>query len=110
MSVLRERGQASFEMILVTAVIFILIIIILNNYVEVQDSTVAVSILKARTLEKLGAEDGFYYIEKIDSLEDEGGISLTIAIRPAPPPLDFAEIENEIAANTKYETATVIMG
>ncbi|MFH1544753.1 MAG: hypothetical protein ABIE23_01500 [archaeon] len=103
---LTSKGQTSFEMLLVVALIISIAILILGNYFELDDSTIALAVLKTRTVEKLAEEDSLYVIKKIDYVEQASN-KIDLNISTFPPDLDSypdaEEIASEIASKTSYD-------
>lgn len=104
-----SKGQTSFEMLLVVALVISIGIFILGNYFELDDSTMALAILKTRTVEKLAEEDSLYVIKKIDYVEQASN-KIDLNISTFPPDLDSypddedgEEIASEIASKTAYD-------
>lgn len=106
------KGQASFEVILVTVIVVALTIFILTYFFNVFDSTAAVTITKLDAVEKINALDSFHEIKKISFTESSDGktISLTIDVEPnitAPETVDFSDTKDKIKSQTKYTTANI---
>jgi len=104
-----RKGQASLEMIIISAAVIILVAMIAGYFLEVKDSTAAIAIAKKGLVEAMDEQGHFYIVEKIDFMQDiTGKIFLNAKISPgfnAGDELDGAVcnvIAQEIIDNTKY--------
>ena len=63
---MNQKGQLSFEFLLLTLVIFSLAIVIAGYHFAEQDTTNAMLIAKSETLSWLAGQDEFRYIENVN--------------------------------------------
>ena len=114
---LKEKGQASFEFLLITLFILIVTLLVLNAWFSISDETNAILFLKTKTVEKLNQADQFYALRKIEidaSQSTPENLYLTVFITPATFKANesalASEIEgfgSELAAKTKYDSVNV---
>ncbi|MEW6294759.1 MAG: hypothetical protein AB1467_00490 [Candidatus Diapherotrites archaeon] len=64
-----SKGQSSMEMLLVTVAVISISIYILGNYLDLNDSTFAIAMLKADSVQKLNDLNSYYVIRKIDFVQ-----------------------------------------
>jgi hypothetical protein len=64
---IERKGQSSFEMVIIAAIVVVLTFTSLSYLPRIATSTGAISILKGEILEEISKYDRFYFIESIDS-------------------------------------------
>jgi len=101
-----QRGQSSFEIVLVTVFILAVVVAIMGYYFNIHDSTIAMSIAKSELLDIMNSRGEFYFIERID-FEEVGltGINVLVVTDPNTfnlTPQEKQELEKKIYDNTKY--------
>tara|TARA_Y100000310_G_scaffold345396_1_gene464446 strand:- start:11848 stop:12201 length:354 start_codon:yes stop_codon:yes gene_type:complete len=106
-----KKGQVSFEILMLTAVILATVIWVGSYYLSIKDSTLALQVTKIHTLGKIGASGETYKIDKIDFIETEDD-KITIEIMTSPDDFDCSEFDSVdltqiIQTNTKYLTVTL---
>lgn len=79
---MNQKGQLSFEFLLITLVIFSLVIIIAGYHFAEQNTTNAMLIAKSETLRWLSEKNEFYYINKVNF--DAATNTLTIVLSDNP--------------------------
>lgn len=99
---MNQKGQLSFEMLLITLVIFSFVIIIAGYHFMEQDTTNAMLIAKSETLSWLAEKERFYYIEKINF--NVGDNELTIKLSDTFSDIDKTELVGRV--KTKVENLT----
>jgi len=112
---LNNKGQSSFEILLIAAVIIILSMTVVSKFFSISDSFTAMAILKDACLEKISSSDvkEFHAIQKIDySVPAAGKIEMIVYFNPAfvPPsncPFSVSEVSSLIQSKTKYSTVTI---
>jgi len=110
-----NKGQASFEVMMVAVVVIALTIFLLTYFFNVFDSTTALTITKLDAIEKINALDSFHEIKKISftELADGKTISLTIIVEPKILPQEnfddtnFNDTKSKISNQTKYTIVTI---
>ena len=116
MSQLSRYAQVSFELIVIFGAVIGIVSIILASYVVIKDSTVALIIVKEKTIEKLSLDDfsAMVYIDQINFTEtppDTIEIDVTLSSNSAEmPPVFITEIQNEVRLRTKYDFVTITYG
>ena len=109
----KNKGQVSFEVLLLTAIVFATAIWVSSYYFQIRDSTLALQLTKVHTIEQIEAKDGKFTISNMDFREDPtDNTSITMEVGVEPNTFDctelaFAEIASQIVAETKYETVTI---
>jgi len=104
MSMFHDRGQSSMEMLLVTVAVISISIYILGNYLDLNDSTFAIAMLKADSVQKLNDLNSYYVIRKIDFVQataNDGNFNIITA----PNTLVYLDLGN---AGDKIKTRTKI--
>jgi len=107
---LNNKGQASFEVLLIAAVIIILSLTVVSKFFSLSDSFTAMAILKESCLEKVGSSSEFHSIQKIDySIPTPGQIDLTVYFKPvfASCPIDVMAVSSSIKNNTRYAAVNI---
>ena len=110
---LSERGQASFEILLLTAIVFASVIWVSGHYLEIRDSTLSLQMAKIHTLSQIDKSDNAMVIENLDFEESVDGTSITINIGVSDSwdcgdnDFNSSGLASNIINNTKY-TATSI--
>ena len=102
-----NKGQSSFEMLIGAVVIMALAIFILNNYLSLSDSTVALSIMKVEAIKELSKKSELVTLDKITFTEDLATkvITFDIITNPATTPpidLDLNQAINIVETKTKF--------
>jgi hypothetical protein len=108
---LNRRGQVSFEILLLTAIIFTMAIWISSYYFLIKDNTLAMQLAKIHALKQIGEDESgtLYTIAKIgfkEIPEPAEELILEIDTRPADfPASGFAcgELQATVSENTKYK-------
>ncbi len=110
---LREKGQVSFEILLLTAIVFASVIWVSGYYLEIKDSTLALQMTKIHAISQIGKSDNQHVLEKLEFTEIAADkINLTIdvpGLNCTPGQFDAATLKSEIMANTKYTTVNIIL-
>ena len=113
---LKNKGQVSFEVLLITAIIFAMVIWVSSYYLQIRDSTLALQLTKIHTIKQIEAADGKFTISNMDFREDLGDntiVTMEIGIEPSTTAWDCATefyhtvLCNQIIDETKYETVTI---
>jgi len=110
---LNKYAQVSFELIVIFGAVIGIVSMILASYVVVKDSTVALIIVKEKTIEKLSLDDfsAMVYIDQISFTEtppDTIAIDVTLSSNSAEMlPAFITEIQNEVMLRTKYDFVTI---
>lgn len=103
---LKEKGQISFEILLLTTVVFSAAIWVSSYYLSIKDPTLAMQLTKIHTLKQIEASSGSYIIQKIDFEEQSGAITLKINTIGEPTfqctEMDADDLKVVIAKSTKY--------
>ncbi len=105
-----NKGQTSFEMLLVAVLSIGIAIFVLGSYIEFGDATTALTIMKAEVLEKLQDKEEVYVIQKIDFSEAGNTITFNITTKPSDivaGDLDLSEAVNRIKKRTKYDSVII---
>ncbi len=106
---LNTRGQVSFEILLITMVVFTATIWVSSYYFAIKDSTLAMQLTKIHALKQIEESDSLYTIEKID-FEEQSETEINLTLKSCPnsiPRFDTSTIQDKIAANTKYTAVSV---
>ena len=110
---MNQKGQLSFEFLLLALIIFSLAIIIAGYHFAEQDTTNAMLIAKSEILSEINKADSFAYIKAPGiqtAIPAVGEIELSISLSENPG-IDIAlteiDIANKIVANTNFNTASV---
>ncbi len=106
---LNKKGQVSFELLMLTAIIFVTAIWTSGYYLDIKDSTLAIQLSKAQSILEIEEEDDLYTIEKIEFVEvTNEQIDITVRFCPDST-IDFDEgaLATKITQNTKYTTANI---
>ncbi len=118
---LNKKGQTSFELAIITVFIITGSILTIGKYFEVQDSTLAMTLLKNHALKTLQEEENFYFIKKINEPTiSTNTITLKIVLGTTPPDEVKQRIANKltngsnsvkkiIEQKTKYETVNILV-
>ena len=109
---MRNKGQSSFEMLIGAVVIIALAIFILNNYLSLSDSTIALSIMKVETIKELNKKPELITLDKITFTENIAikEITFDILLNPATNPpidLDLNSAIQIVQNKTKYENVEI---
>ncbi|MDO8538772.1 MAG: hypothetical protein Q7S21_07890 [archaeon] len=109
---MQNKGQSSFEMLIGAVVIIALAVFILNNYLTLSDSTIALSIMKVETIKELNKQPELITLDKITFTEKlaEKEITFDIILNPAVDPpvaLDLSQAVTIIQDKTKYENVEI---
>ncbi len=113
---MNNKGQSSFEILLIAAVIIILSLTVVSKFFSISDSFTAMAILKEASLEKLSSSDvkEFHAIQKIGySIPNPGQIDLTVYFTPSFNPFsesELTEIKTKIRSpKTRFATVNIIV-
>ena len=104
---MNSKGQVSFEVLLITMIIFIMVLGIANYYLAIADSTLAMQLAKVDALDKISASGETCSIEKIDFTESGTNLALTIKTDCSFTAADFSKTIDRIKNKTKYDTVTI---
>ncbi|MDP6671120.1 MAG: hypothetical protein QGI60_04875 [archaeon] len=110
---LSESGQSSFEILLLTAIVFAGVIWVSGHYLDIRDSTLSLQMAKIHTLSQIGKSDDALVIENLDFEESVDGTSITIRIDVADllwdcgNDLNYTGLAANIVNNTDYASATI---
>lgn len=108
---LNKKAQVSFEVLLITAIVFAMAIWVSSYYLEIKDSTLALQFTKIHTLKQIENSPNTYTIEKID-FEETAADAILLKINTSPN--DFQcdgfspeELAQTITNNSKYTAAAI---
>jgi len=111
-----QKGQSSFEVIMVTLTVVAISTFILGNFFQLSDQTMALAILKADVIEQLDKNQEFYVLKKINYAQDtdkEIDFELIIVddtINQNPICfMDLNSAANKIFNNTKYNDIEIFV-
>ena len=107
--VMNNKGQGAIELMLLSVVILVLAVLVLGMFLNFNDSTIAVSILKAETINELDSNyNQAFWIKSIDFEESMTGkeIVFDIIISPNTTPAN----ETSITANLNSKVPKLILG
>jgi hypothetical protein len=112
---LSESGQVSFEILLLTAIVFASAIWVSGYYLEIRDSTLSLQMAKIHTMSQIEKSDEAMVIENLDFEESVDGTSITIRIGVSDAPswtcsdtdLNSSGLASTIINNTKYTATTI---
>ena len=108
---MNKKGQVSFEMLLITTVVFVVTIAIIGYHFAEQDTTTAMMIAKGELLSEFSDESVLCIIEKIDYSRTADTIQLDVKIKnyiagdTCDP--DVSEIQTKIVDSTNFTTAVL---
>ncbi|MFA4907193.1 MAG: hypothetical protein WC602_02900 [archaeon] len=103
-----HKGQSSFELILVTAVVIFVAIGVLTIAAKENNITTALAIVKAQAINKLNEAPRNYLITKIDYKDNGTAICFNIITnRPVMETISFSDTVNDLVAATTYQGATI---
>jgi len=102
-----NRGQISFEILLLTAIILAAAIGVSTYYLSVKGATLAMQLTKVYTLNEIDRAGDGHTIEKISF--QELGTTITLTVKTCPAAIGFAsaDLRTTILNNTKYTNATI---
>lgn len=102
---LGNKGQSSFEVVLVSAAIIAGVVFFVSVFQSSYDSTTAMAILKSRLVEKFNSMEASYVVERIDFSEDAAAKSIVFNVktRPRITDLNIESIVLEIKQKTKFK-------
>lgn len=113
-----EKGQVSFEILILTAIIFSSVIWVSGYYLEIKDSTLALQMTKMHAISRIGELDDAVVIKKLVPGEIlSGGITIIIDIPGVDDPdldcsseqFDADTLRSDIMANTKFTTVNITL-
>jgi len=111
-----QKGQSSFEVIMVTLTVVAISTFILGNFFQLNDQTMALAILKADVMEQLDKNQDFYVLKKIYYAQDsdkEIDFQLVIVDDSTDPKgmcyMDLNSAANRILNNTKYNDVEIFV-
>ena len=104
---LKQKGQGSFEFLLVMLFIIFISLLVLNSWFSISDETQALVLMKTMTVEKLNSADDFYTLRKIEIIAGDTpeDLAFNLYITPKASPELEEEIRSsaqEVEDNTKY--------
>ncbi|MFH1752122.1 MAG: hypothetical protein ABH821_04265 [archaeon] len=113
---MQSKGQASFELVLIAAVIVMAAVAIIGVMFPL-DETIAFTITKSLALKELNKQDYLFTIERISSSNvSADGITLSVCVLPGisvaeldESLIDSDRIEREIKAKTRFKGETDIV-
>ena len=110
---LNRKGQVSFELLLITAIVFIMAIWISSYYLAIKDGTLAAQISKVHTIKQIEEVDESFVISRLD-FEELAEDEITIALDTKPNTfecdsgnLDSDELKKKIQDQTGYTKVNV---
>ena len=106
------RGQTSFELLLFTAFLFVVILLVVSPFLQIMDETRAISITKSSALELVSRQGQKYVVYEIKSIPSEQ--KFVVVLRPVKGTLfddaGFVEdTQQKISASTGYKNAVVVL-
>ncbi len=105
-----ERGQVSFEILLLTTFVIAVTIAVSGYYLTIRDSTVAMQLSKTHALDQIERTEGSYTLSSIDFEVQTDSITMFLETTPATfncELLDGLSLSEKIRLNTTYPTATI---
>lgn len=117
---LGKKGQVGFEILLITAIVFMVVIWISGYYLSIKDSTLAMQLAKVHTIKQISKSEGLYTIQKIDFEENSptdclvGVECITLKINVPETGfgcnnLESTELANLVRGNTKYSIVNIVL-
>ena len=100
-----RKGQVSFEILLLTTIIFSMAIWVNSHYLSIKDSTLALQLTKLHAVKQIDGSDSLHTIARMDFQETsptEIIIKIDIAGTLDCVAFDAAGLKSVIAENTKY--------
>lgn len=112
---MKHRGQVGIEVVVLVAAIFIIIAMIFGNYFSINDSTIAMVVLKSNTLGRISDLNESYVLISIDFVETAPtDIAIDVVTIPTisnseidPDNTWIDEVEQKIIDKTKYTNVTI---
>jgi hypothetical protein len=112
-----NKGQASFEALMVTAFIFVVGIIALSQWMTIADETYAVMLTKSEVTPILHEANGNYVLTKITTTEDaDTSLTVTLFITSSTLPLSSetqtaikTTLTERITAKSKYTAINTVI-
>lgn len=101
-----QSAQASFEALMVTAIVFAITFGILTIAIEEKNITTAAVIVKTSALEKIAQFEEQIIIKKIETKANDNSICLNVITEPSALPsapiIDWTETLNKIKTETSF--------
>lgn len=108
---LSNKGQTSFEVMLIAGFIILLSFLILNYWSDVSETTKALAIAKQSTLSVLQEHDDFFFLQKIDYKVSGNELDLTIVLTPERDSeiseSEFQVVADTVSKNTGYSAVNI---
>ena len=110
---LKQKGQASFEFLLVTLFILFVTLLVLNSWFSISDETQVIVLLKTKIVERLHQADDFYALRKIEVVDDQDQENLKLKVFITPSVVgtgidtDIINFNVELQEKTKYDTVNI---
>ncbi|MBI5872440.1 hypothetical protein HZB88_05175 [archaeon] len=96
----RGRGQASFELLLLVAFVFVLSFTLVSYFFQESDKTRIEAIAKSIALKELNKDANFHFINAVSY--DSAANLVTFCLKPKTPELDFT-VKNAIEGSVKQD-------
>jgi uncharacterized membrane protein YdfJ with MMPL/SSD domain len=104
---LNEKGQGSFEMVFIAAIIFVYALIVFSNYFYPSESFRIAAQARIAVIEELGKNSTAGYVECI-SIEQDNDYEVGVYTKPKP--LDETQLDAVKTAIEKITDKTVTVG
>ena len=105
-----QRGQSSFEILLLVAFVVSLSIFVLAQYLDISPSLYGTAVVKSEILRQLTEQGSSTMITSVDYLRDSTGSHFTVTLNPtscSTSLIDWDRVTVAVQAQSGLENATV---